>query len=61
MIKEIILDIDKYLFNSCKGDCTRCWCNSDICIKVGKLVDEYSSKYINYPDYSKFKGFKKKY
>ena len=46
MIKEMILDIDKYLFNSCKGNCTRCWCNSDICIKVGKLVNEYSSKYI---------------
>ena len=61
MIKEMILDIDKYLFNSCKGNCTKCWCNSDICIKVGKLVNEYSSKYINYPDYSKFKGFKKKY
>ena len=61
MIKEIILDIDKYLFNSCKGDCARCWCNSDICIKVGKLVNEYSSKYINYPDYLNFKGFKKKY
>ena len=61
MIKEIILDIDKYLFNSCKGDCARCWYNLDICIKVRKLVNEYSSKYIKYPDYSKFKVFKKKY